>query len=381
MKIVELYIMEILAFDSEKQIYNINIDSILIRPHNVHVTDRGKINMHYDALTVEKFEQRMDHLFSTIDLTKTRATFYTCEGFASEKNTQVIYESAIRYNDPELLNRIIFTTGSLTFPQLYNYEYQGINLMTNCSFITYMWANPWWDRYRGANLPAIDFQRSLENTFCVLYRRASYDRLRITRHLIEHHLPHSMIVNHELPDALITDLPNATASDFKPGRFYQVERGLDSEFSANRGLHEFSMVDMAARMKRSFVNVISETNFYENNSNWITEKTIFPMLNGFPFVISSTANQYRMMHGFGFRTFSDFWSEDFDSILDHEKRLQAIIDTLDYIQQEYNTPVKRQAALEKMQPILEHNQRRMSEWLEKDILWLNHSKVFVENFT
>ena len=37
------------------------------------------------------------------------------------------------------------------------------------------------------------------------------------------------------------------------------------------------------------------------------------------------------LHNLGFKTFSDFWSEDYDSINDPEERLLAVVDVIEFV--------------------------------------------------
>ena len=76
--------------------------------------------------------------------------------------------------------------------------------------------------------------------------------------------------------------------------------------------------------------LVAETH-YENNAFLLTEKTSRPILNKHPFVIASTAGFLKQLQSFGYTTFSELWSEEYDLEADTTKRLRMIADTVDYI--------------------------------------------------
>lgn len=63
---------------------------------------------------------------------------------------------------------------------------------------------------------------------------------------------------------------------------------------------------------------------------FVTEKTLRPMWLKKPFVVFGSKNYLDYMHQMGFRTFSDFWSEDYDGYQGRE-RLRRMLSVIDHI--------------------------------------------------
>ena len=85
------------------------------------------------------------------------------------------------------------------------------------------------------------------------------------------------------------------------------------------------------------------------------------MLSGFPFITSSSVGYYDILKDLGFKTFSNYWDESFNSISDHEARTDALLGNIDEIAKQYSTIESRKNAIEHMKPILEHNRNRWKE--------------------
>jgi hypothetical protein len=100
-----------------------------------------------------------------------------------------------------------------------------------------------------------------------------------------------------------------------------------------------------------FVDIVAET-FTSGTTFFPTEKTFRPMLLKKPFIIMGSLNHLIYLRQMGFKTFSDFWSEDYDG-LSRKARYQKIIEVIDCIA---NKSVDELYDMyQRMQPILEHN--------------------------
>ena len=114
----------------------------------------------------------------------------------------------------------------------------------------------------------------------------------------------------------------------------------------------------------SFCHVITERIFYENRIH-LTEKTFRPIVCCRPFVLVSSPGALAYLKGYGFKTFSDFWSEKYDDILDHNRRLDACLEVLDFI----GSLTKKQMIemLNEMKDILLYNRKHFYNNFEKII--------------
>jgi hypothetical protein len=76
-----------------------------------------------------------------------------------------------------------------------------------------------------------------------------------------------------------------------------------------------------------FVDIVGETHVV-GNTFYSTEKTIRPMWLKKPFIIFAAKNHLDYLHQMGFKTFCNFWSEDYDGY-EGRDRLLRIIDLID----------------------------------------------------
>jgi hypothetical protein len=72
-----------------------------------------------------------------------------------------------------------------------------------------------------------------------------------------------------------------------------------------------------------------------------------------PFILVGCVNNLEYLRQYGFKTFSDYWDESYDSITDPIKRLQAIVKVLTTINQ--LSKQEQKDMLLDMLPILNHN--------------------------
>ena len=85
----------------------------------------------------------------------------------------------------------------------------------------------------------------------------------------------------------------------------------------------------------------------------LTEKIFKPIVLKQPFVLLNGAGGLEYLRSYGFKTFSDFWSEEYDTIDNLDQRLQAAADVVNYVG---SCSLKELEQMrDKMKPILEHN--------------------------
>ena len=102
--------------------------------------------------------------------------------------------------------------------------------------------------------------------------------------------------------------------------------------------------------KSSFLHVVPETVVDRVH---LTEKIFKPIVLKQPFVLLNGAGGLEYLRSYGFKTFSDFWSEEYDTIDDLDQRLQSAADVVNYVG---SCSLKELEQMrDKMKPILEHN--------------------------
>jgi len=109
-----------------------------------------------------------------------------------------------------------------------------------------------------------------------------------------------------------------------------------------------------------FCDIVTESRFAQPTGNY-SEKTFHPMWYKKPFVLGAPPHTLKLLKEHGFKTFSEFWDESYDSITVHEERLLKIFEVIDYINSK--SIEELQEMYTQMKPILEHNYNLVEEKL------------------
>ena len=107
-----------------------------------------------------------------------------------------------------------------------------------------------------------------------------------------------------------------------------------------------------ALYQQCFLQVVTETVFNYPMSCF-TEKSAKPLLNKRPFVMVGAPGSLANLKSIGFKTFSDFWSEDYDTIADPELRIMAIVDIIEWVCAQSVTDL--QSLCVRMKDVLNYN--------------------------
>lgn len=107
----------------------------------------------------------------------------------------------------------------------------------------------------------------------------------------------------------------------------------------------------------SWIQVISETYFYNNDNNlFLSEKTFKVIASSQPFIILGNKGSLRELRKLGYKTFGDFFDESYDEMDDCE-RMDAIIKIL----RDINKIEDKLSWFNSMKDILEHNKKTLIE--------------------
>ena len=79
--------------------------------------------------------------------------------------------------------------------------------------------------------------------------------------------------------------------------------------------------------KNFAIDVVTET-VYNYPYTQVTEKTIRPIVHKRMFIIVGSSGMLSLLQNKGFKTFSPFINEEYDTILDPHKRMQVIVEEL-----------------------------------------------------
>lgn len=114
----------------------------------------------------------------------------------------------------------------------------------------------------------------------------------------------------------------------------------------------------------SFCAIVTESNF-AHPFPMFSEKVINAMKAGRPFIVASSAGTLEYLRQHGFKTFSEFWDESYDTEPNHELRLQKIMQLVDYIDSMSIDELKE--LYSKIKPTVEYNFRWLNEMRDKDL--------------
>jgi hypothetical protein len=120
--------------------------------------------------------------------------------------------------------------------------------------------------------------------------------------------------------------------------------------------------DMKTHYKKSFCAIVNETKFATPFID-LSEKTVWPIKHLRPFVIVSAPHSISYLHDFGIKTFSDYWSEEYDNIEIASDRLAAICRLIENIGS-YSLEDLRYMYKD-MLPLLKHNQKIVQNKISK----------------
>lgn len=112
----------------------------------------------------------------------------------------------------------------------------------------------------------------------------------------------------------------------------------------------------------TFCTVVNESGFLDTTS-YISDKTLTAIWNMSPFVLVAPPNTLALMKRMGFKTFSKYWDESYDTKLDHKKRLFKVFDTIDTISKLSDSEVA--SMYQDMQNILIYNKKILENWNEE----------------
>lgn len=129
-----------------------------------------------------------------------------------------------------------------------------------------------------------------------------------------------------------------------------------------KGINHFSIdslevpgwasADIARTRETSFWHVVSETVFYYNTQH-LTEKIFKPIVSKQPFMLLAGPGTLEYLRGYGFKTFSSVIDESYDSILDPDDRINAVVEQLKWYCSRPNAEKSR--VIEALAPVIEHN--------------------------
>lgn len=126
---------------------------------------------------------------------------------------------------------------------------------------------------------------------------------------------------------------------------YFPTNSVSSHYSADFNLSDYEHTN---------IEVVLETLFDDNRLH-LTEKTLRPIACGQPFILLATFGSLEYLQRYGFKTFKDIWSEEYDLIKDPVERLNSVIKLMTEIANW--DPATRTLKLNQAQEIVRYNKQ------------------------
>lgn len=117
--------------------------------------------------------------------------------------------------------------------------------------------------------------------------------------------------------------------------------------------------DSTDKFYNSYLYIVTETFFHEQDTLFLSEKIFKPMMFLQPFIVFGRPGTIKLLKDLGYKTFSDFWDESYDDEVDDKIRLYKAISIAKTLIKK--TPSELTQMMVNMTEILEHNFKNLRE--------------------
>lgn len=214
---------------------------------------------------------------------------------------------------------------SLTEQTCYVYGYDSLELQ-NTTFIDMdvlqMWGSLCYSKIKDLPLSNNSFQKK----FAALFGRHDLYRLKLFKYLYDNYKNDSLLAFNSISGQYSTRFKKQFEQDTK---WYQEKCPvfLDFKHANNWVPYGDSLDTIGTHYNNYFIEIIAETDFYTNK--FYTEKTVKNFYLGKPFLLWSGANSLSRLRAEGFKTFSPYIDESYDTITNVRDRFEAILQEID----------------------------------------------------
>ena len=216
--------------------------------------------------------------------------------------------------------------------------------------------------------------KSIKKHFGIFIGRSNFNRLYLSAYLYKHHREKTLQTFHFSKNSYLKtgfDQLNTFDSDVRKNTKLIKDFLLNYPFKVEE-IESYPILSPAhmniiKHYDNIFVDIVCET-FFTGNTFYPTEKIVRPLLSKTPFLIFGPVNYLSNLRKLGFKTFNDYWSEDYDSY-EGIKRCNIIAERIDYISRLSLQQLNDMYC--DMKPLLEHNKEVI-----KSITFENFYKTF-----
>ena len=280
------------------------------------------------------------------------------EGFFGRKDSEMIWISELskKYNFDK--SDVLFISANLLLPERYQQLLNDKIIIDNYTVIPYSFFqySLWFHKTGGVITNGVKDQlRVLFETFITKNRneKKHFHFLCFNRCPKPHRLAlfGELMTNEKFVGRSIKSLGGCGCKDVK-AHFNMLKYSLndDYKYSKERLLNFFDNYDAtkhyvfdeddlhnnkAANINidahtNTFVNIVTES-LIEKNTVFFSEKIFKPIYCAQPFILFGNAFSLIKLREYGFKTFDKWWDESYDLETDFTRRLEKIVETLEYI--------------------------------------------------
>jgi hypothetical protein len=325
--------------------------------------------------------------FKLINLVKNKNGYifidYSVEAFIENSQLNALH-SYFKHIHQIPLNKIIYLTGAVNAKEIYE-EYCKHNNILNepserLSIMSYASSEHIFaPNFDGAE-PEYNVDTVPEKLFLAWNRRYRQHRLQLATLLEKNNLVDRSYMSFpncdiERPTTTFSDLISRMNIVTQLAHMGLEQRHVDS-FANKLPLvldGEDNIVQMCSDennvsrpyYQNSLVSLITETNFYDREVT-LTEKSFKPLKEKHPFIIVGVPGCLQGLRDLGYKTFSEFWDESYDTITDPFPRMRKIDEILQHIGSWDSNQIldfKR-----RVKPIVEHNYQVLKNSSRYDIM-------------
>ena len=124
----------------------------------------------------------------------------------------------------------------------------------------------------------------------------------------------------------------------------------------------------------NYIDFVTETEFYRREV-YLTEKTSRAIISKTPFVLLATPYSLEALKQKGFKTFSKYWDESYDIVLNHNKRLDKVFKLFEFFNELSKNDLE--IILDDTKDILEYNNQHYKLY-QKEYMCLDSCKKYFE---
>lgn len=227
-----------------------------------------------------------------------------------------------------------------------NFELENVTVINNESI-------PYWCRVLYPHIKNIKIhQGPFTKKFACWFNRGSFFRLDLAKYLFENYHEDSYISYQEHGIVLDRTFKSYFSDNLNWAKNHSPI--VYDQLFPNR-VFDFDLIvgEQRKPYKEYFLEIVAETDII--TTNWITEKTVKNLYIGKPFLVMGGLGILEKIRSFGFKTFSPWIDETYDTIENNYLRLEKIKEEIGRLAQLSYGDI--QQIHQQLLPILEHNRR------------------------